>query len=282
MNNITRAASLITALPETEWRRHSANSQRRGPHLRRQAGAGTGFWQFRSYVIGDDGRDVDWKQSGKRDALYVRQRQRQTMDSFALYRDASASMDFSSAPQLLSKKDYAETLFLALSMFLLDHGENLNWTGIAKPATSGRGGFERLIPFLPQMPRDMPDMPPQGRGTGVIFSDFYKDPASVQHMLSLWSAAEYAGLAVQVFDPAEASWPHQGRWRMTDPENPSQAAQIIENATELQNEMQKRFLAHQKSIADICTSHGWHFIAIPTSTPPLKALLLVLQRLGNV
>ena len=68
-----------------------------GVHGRRRVGQGEAFWQFRQYQPGDAAARIDWRESAKSQRLYVRETEWEAAQSVWLWRDASASMDYSSA-----------------------------------------------------------------------------------------------------------------------------------------------------------------------------------------
>src|SRR5271167_1724508 len=71
-----------------------------GVHGRRRVGQGETFWQFRQYEPGDAATRIDWRESAKSQRLYVRETEWEAAQSVWLWRDASASMDYSSAEYL--------------------------------------------------------------------------------------------------------------------------------------------------------------------------------------
>src|SRR6185369_5933247 len=63
-----------------------------GVHGRRRVGQGDAFWQFRQYRPGDTVNRIDWRQSAKSRAVYVRETEWEAAASVWLWRDASSSM----------------------------------------------------------------------------------------------------------------------------------------------------------------------------------------------
>ena len=94
-----------------------------GVHGRRRIGTGDAFWQFRQYQPGEPATRIDWRQSAKSDRLFLRETEWAAAQSVWFWRDASASMDWHSAPGLPRKRERAELLTLALASLLLRAGE---------------------------------------------------------------------------------------------------------------------------------------------------------------
>ena len=67
-----------------------------GVHGRRRVGQGETFWQFRRYREGDPVQRIDWRQSAKRQHVYIRENEWDAAESVWLWRDNSPSMHYSS------------------------------------------------------------------------------------------------------------------------------------------------------------------------------------------
>src|ERR1035437_10591865 len=101
MINLSRAGQMAGSLGLLLEAEKVAHSFMKGVHGRRRVGTGEAVWQFRPWQPGDARRDIDWRQTAKRDEAFVRQTEWEAAQTVWLYRDASASMDFG------IKKDYA-------------------------------------------------------------------------------------------------------------------------------------------------------------------------------
>src|SRR3981189_1289102 len=93
-----RAEELAAALPPLlVAAERVASTAAQGVHGRRRVGQGETFWQFRQYQPGDAAARVDWRESAKSQRLYIRETEWEAAQSVWLWRDASPSMDYSSA-----------------------------------------------------------------------------------------------------------------------------------------------------------------------------------------
>src|SRR4029078_10895691 len=105
-----------------------------GVHGRRRVGQGETFWQFRQYQPGDPASRIDWRESAKSQRLYVRETEWEAAQSVWLWRDASSSMDYTSAGYIAgaawpTKRDRAELILLALAKLLVRGGGRLTLLG---------------------------------------------------------------------------------------------------------------------------------------------------------
>ena len=106
-----------------------ATTVAQGVHGRRRVGQGETFWQFRQYEQGDAAARIDWRESAKSQRLYVRETEWEAAQSVWLWRDASTSMEYSSAEYLggtwPTKRDRGELMLVALASLLVRGGERL-------------------------------------------------------------------------------------------------------------------------------------------------------------
>ncbi len=126
-----------------------------GVHGRRRVGQGETFWQFRQYETGDAAARIDWRESAKSQRLYVRETEWEAAQSVWLWRDASASMDYTSAEyapgvEWPTKRDRAELLLVALASLLVRGGERLT------DARQRNGSDERTDCAVPGRRADRP------------------------------------------------------------------------------------------------------------------------------
>ena len=126
-------------------------------HGRRRVGQGEAFWQFRQYQPGDAAARIDWRESAKSQRLYVRETEWEAAQSVWLWRDASASMDYSSARYLPAgdwptKRDRAELILVALASLLVRGGERLTLLGSGIAPMTGRVALTRLVEMIENRP----------------------------------------------------------------------------------------------------------------------------------
>ena len=119
-----------------------------GVHGRRRVGSGETFWQFRRYQIGDPVNAIDWRQSAKRTAVYIRQNEWEAAQSVWLWADASASMDYHSESVQEAKSTRARLLLLALASLLARAGEQFGLLDRDAIIWRGRSALDRLTQSL--------------------------------------------------------------------------------------------------------------------------------------
>jgi len=252
-----------------------AHSFMKGIHGRRRVGTGEAFWQFRPYQAGDALRDIDWRQTAKREDAFVRQTEWEAAQTVWLYRDASESMNFN------AKKDYAEVLLLALGMVLLAGGEQVSLLGADLAPQTGYASIQRIYEMLAAQT----DLTEDGRNVAarsqaVLMSDFYFPLGPLTSFCEKLAARNVKGLLVQVFDPAEQTLPYTGRIRFQDAENISAGSLLIPHVESIREEYEQRYAAHQKSLAALAAGLGWKFEKFSTEVKPETALVQLYSNLS--
>jgi uncharacterized protein (DUF58 family) len=255
-----------------------------GVHGRRRVGQGETFWQFRQYQPGDAATRIDWRESAKSQRLYVRETEWEAAQSVWLWRDASASMDYSSAAYVPgadwpTKRQRAELILVALASLLVRGGERLALLGSGVTPMSGRIAVTRLVDLLRHdRPGDgavragLPVIEPLPRaGQLVLVGDFLGDLAATNKLVTGFAAAGISGHILQVVDPAEEDLPFDGRVRFEGVEERDEL--LVSRVENIREAYAGRFREHRAGLQAVAQAVGWSFSAHRTDRPPYLALL---------
>lgn len=251
-----------------------------GVHGRRRVGQGETFWQFRQYAPGDPAARIDWRESAKSQRLYVRETEWEAAQSVWLWRDASASMNYTSAGYVSgadwpTKRDRAELLLLALASLLVRGGERLTLLGSGIAPVSGRIALSRVAEMIGrELPEaeSLPPFEPLPRFAQlVLISDFLSPLEALNSVIARFAAAGLKGHLVQVVDPAEEDLPFDGRVRFEGIEERDEV--IIGRVETVRGDYAARFKRHRDGLAAIASALGWSFGFHRTDHPPHLALL---------
>jgi uncharacterized protein (DUF58 family) len=258
-----------------------------GVHGRRRVGQGETFWQFRQYQSGDAAARIDWRESAKSQRLYVRETEWEAAQSVWLWRDASASMTYSSANYLSgaawpSKRDRAELLLVALASLLVRGGERLALLGGTMTPMSGRIALSRVGELIGRdrsAPESLPVFEPLPRAAQlVLIGDFLSPLDAVNDTVARFAAAGLRGHLLQVVDPAEEDLPFDGRVRFEGIEERDQV--VISRVENVRKAYTVRFQHHRQGLAAIAAALGWSFSFHRTDRPPHLALLALYAALS--
>jgi uncharacterized protein (DUF58 family) len=254
-----------------------------GVHGRRRVGQGEAFWQFRQYPPGDAVARIDWRESAKSQRLYIRETEWEAAQSVWLWRDGSASMDYSSAGYFAggdwpSKRDRAELILVALASLLVRGGERLTLLGSRVGPMSGRAALTRLVEMIEQPPGKaqtdpgLPAFEPLPRaGQLVLIADFLVPLERVQAIVAQFAGAGLKGHLLQIADPAEEDLPFAGRVRFEGIEEREDI--VISRVEGVREDYARRFRRHREGLADIARSVGWTLGYHRTDRAPHLALL---------
>jgi uncharacterized protein (DUF58 family) len=255
-----------------------------GVHGRRRVGQGETFWQFRQYEPGDAAGRIDWRESAKSQRLYVRETEWEAAQSVWLWRDASASMDYSSAAFVAggdwpSKRERAELILVALASLLVRGGERLALLGSGMTPMSGRFALSRLVDLIEHdRPQNgsgqtgLPAIEPLPRaGQLVLIGDFLGPLDATNKMVAGFAAAGIAGHILQIVDPAEEDLPFDGRVRFAGVEERDEL--LVSRVETIRAAYAGRFHEHRAGLQAIAQAVGWSFGTHRTDRPPSLALL---------
>ena len=258
-----------------------ATTVAQGVHGRRRVGQGETFWQFRQYEPGDAAIRIDWRESAKSQRLYVRETEWEAAQSVWLWRDASSSMDYSSASYVAdaawpTKRDRAELILVALASLLVRGGERLTLLGSRVAPMSGRIALGRLVQLVEHGSAagagGLPEFEPLPRaGQLVLIGDFLAPLEAIHAAVAQFAAGGLKGHLLQIVDPAEEELPFAGRVRFEGVEERDEL--VISRVETVRDDYRQRFQRHRDGLAAIARAVGWTIGHHRTDRPPHLALL---------
>jgi uncharacterized protein (DUF58 family) len=253
-----------------------------GVHGRRRVGQGEAFWQFRRYEPGDPPLRIDWRQSAKRQHIFVRETEWEAAQSAWLWRDASASMAWRSDPRLPTKSARADLLLLALAAMLLRGGERVGLFGAGMRPLSGRGALGRLAERLEEAGAGdglPPAVAAPRHSSVVLIGDFLAPLSDTDARLRTLAANGVDGILFQIFDPAEESLPFAGRTRFEGLE--AEGQMLVPRVESMRPDYERAFADHRQGLHEIARAIGWRALSHRTDRSPESALMTLWQALAR-
>ena len=246
-----------------------------GEHGRRRAGTGDSFWQYRRYQPGDTIQSIDWRQSAKSQAAFVRENEWEAAQNVYLWADRSPSMHWHSSPELPTKAERAAVLTLAIASLLIRGGERVARLGTGQRPARGRAVLSRLaaeLTFEGETGTGLPRIEQLRRHSRVVLvGDFLSPVEEIGDIVRTYAHQGISGHLVQICDPAEETLPFAGRTRFEGLEG--EGAALIGRAEAVRNEYTALMDAHRGAVADICRSNGWTMTVHRTDRPAERTLL---------
>lgn len=254
--------------------RRIATNVMMGVHGRRRAGPGETFWQFRSYAAGEPAKRIDWRRSARDHHLYVREREWEAAQTVWIWPDLTASMDFRSQLSDTLKIDRAVVLALALADMLARGGERIGVPGLMAPRI-GQDTAERFATAL--MTAEPVDWPPTVRlarfSDVVVLSDCLAPIETLKSRLQMIAAQGARLHVLQILDPAEETFPYDGRLEFRDPE--TGGTWLAERAGGLKERYRNRLTAHREELTVMAQRAGYSFSVHHTDRPAAEGLLFL-------
>ncbi|MBI1210371.1 MAG: DUF58 domain-containing protein [Alphaproteobacteria bacterium] len=246
-----------------------------GAHGRRRVGIGETFWQFRRFRDEDSSSVIDWRQSGKSQHLFVREREWEAAASVWIWRDTSPSMQYKSSFAPCSKVERATVLALAFASLLVRGGERIAELGAPEPPTTGRLALNRLAHGLTMTMaggRNSPPLLSLPRFSQIILiSDWLSPIEDTMRILRHYGGIGVRGHLIQVLDPAEEDLPFDGRTEFEDVE--SSLKMVARRAETMREGYRHRLASLRDSLAQSTRRQNWTFASHRTDRPPQGALL---------
>jgi uncharacterized protein (DUF58 family) len=225
-----------------------------GRHQAPDPGSSTEFRDYREYTPGDDLARVDWRVFARSDRHYIRTFEQETNTGCTILLDASASMGYGDK---VSKLEYASFFAAGLAYLVtrssdrvalqvfdenirhhfpagstMQHLHNMmHALENAEPGqkTSISNSLNRAATLIPR------------RGTLVVLSDFFDDPAEVFRALNPFIHRRFDIHLIHVLTPEELELPDQGLVSFDDLESGQKVVVHIDSVREAyQTAMQQR------------------------------------------
>ena len=249
-----------------------------GRHRSKQRGSSIEFHEFRQYTQGDDLSKVDWRVFARSDKLFPRTFEQETNLECHIMLDCSASMGFSGERSPLTKLEYSSFFAACLAWLVVSKNDRVSLTlfdeGVrhfhapgstrrhlgnvlntleANEPGSGTSITETLRRAHPLLRR---------RGTLVLLSDFFCDPAELFRALNPYLHRGFRVHLFHILDPAEMDLGDRGLSRFVDMENGSR---LTVHPQALREGWKKQLQQHTRALRSLAATRGADYALAPTS-----------------
>lgn len=249
-----------------------------GRHRSRQRGSSIEFHEFRQYSPGDDLAQVDWRVFARTDKLFLRTFEQETNLECHIFLDCSASMAFPESSARLSKLEYASFFSACLAWLVVSHNDRVSLTlfdedirRFIPPGSTRRHLLDLLRALEDNRPSDKTSLPEtlhrahpllKRRGTLVIVSDFFLDPAELFHSLNPYLHRGFRVHLFHVLDPAEIHLEDRGLSRFVDMES---AERLTVHPQTLRESWHNEILNHSRSLRSLAASRRADYALVSTN-----------------
>jgi uncharacterized protein (DUF58 family) len=244
------------------------------------------------YQPGDDLRFVDWRMFGRSDRYYVKQFEQETNLRSTILVDLSASMAWSSDPDLLPPKLwYAKQLAASLALLLIRQGDAVGLTAFDDAVRlriepkGGRSHWHELVRGLEAVAsggrtdaaaplRDVATRM-RRRGLTILLSDLLVDPEETRLALRLLRHRGHEVLVFHLLDPGERELPTVRDARFVDPET---GEELPASTADLRAEYRRAVDRALEEWRTALSPEGMDYQVVETDRPMALALRHYLRR----
>jgi uncharacterized protein (DUF58 family) len=261
----------------------------RGERRSKRKGQSVEFADFRSYVVGDDLRFLDWNLFGRLDRLFLRLFQEEEDLHFYILLDNSLSMGFGTPTKL----HYARQVAAALGFVGLVNLDRVVIEAFdagrtqSMPAARGRRSLWRLLDFLeklePAGPGDLKSalrtfgVRHGGRGVVVVLSDFM-DKGGYEEALRYLVARQMDVYVIQVLCREEIDPEIVGDLKLVDAEDGDVAEVTVSGP--LLKRYKQNLAAYRAALCEFCTRRGIAYLFTSNDVPFERLVLTYLRQRG--
>jgi len=249
-----------------------------GPRKLRRRGVGTEFFESRDFRPDtDEPRKINARLSARAGRSIVVEKEAEIRQHFYLWRDATASMNWSADKGRYTKKQAAEIMLLAFAKHL---SKNEELIGILDGKGTYRGGkaseslAEQMIDVtivtgnMPQIGRKLPQ-----NSTAVMFSDFLMDRDDIIKGLSQMTGLALRGFLVMVLDPQELDFTFKGHIEFEGMEG--EGKEKFEKAEAMKDAYLEKMGTHIDWLESVCKAKGFTLILQRTDKPLHDGLMSI-------
>lgn len=259
-----------------------------GTHGRKKSGIGERFWQFRDYVIGDDPRRIDWRQSAKTSHIFIREQEWEAAQTAYIWIDSREAMFTKTGDARHSKYEAATLMALSLSKAMMQAGENIGMLNHAdfRPGHSEKKFFQlghHLMNMKPIKDDKLDKLTLNRRHQNscvVLFTDGWDDLNELGTQLSLLKKQVDQILFVQINDPLEVLLDVSGSVRFSP--FSGEDNMLFQNVHDIREAYHQKVEAHLNALNALCKALHIRQIYHRTDQDILKPIHQAWQQLGGL
>lgn len=208
------------------------NGLHRAPHL----GVSMDFAEHRAYSPGDDIRHLDWKLLARTDRYYVKQFEAETNANLVALLDVSASMNYRSDPEGVTKLDYGRFLAASLLHFSRKQRDRVGLltfdSDVVDYVPPSARNLDLALHTLARIDAGNPGLLRPSmmtaadrlgrRGVVAVISDLYEDVDEVVGSIRLLLGRGHDIVVFHILDLAEVEFPFDAKTAFEDIETGEQ------------------------------------------------------------
>jgi len=253
-----------------------ANTVVHGMHGRHRSGPGEDFWQYRPYSPGDAAQRIDWRKSARTERVLIRETEWEATNTLWMWASTAPGMAYRSHLSDTTKQDRAVILALALGILAVRAGERIAAIGSGHlPGHTSRAVSQMAQYYDHHSSADDNDLPGEANlprfSNCLLIGDFLSPLDEICERVSALAANGTTGHLVQVLDPAEESFPFEGRTEFH--EFTGSAKLTLGKAQTLRDSYQQRLAEHRDGLKHLLRRLGWSYMLHHTDQSAQNCLM---------
>ncbi len=253
-----------------------ANAVVHGMHGRRMAGPGEDFWQYRQYSQGDPAQRIDWHKSARSERILIRETEWEATNTLWLWSSTAPGMAYQSKLANVGKGERSVVLALAIAMLAVRAGERVAAIGSGYTPDHTQRAIRRIAMHYQQPVEDEADGLPAAINlprfsSCLLLGDFLSPLEDISERLTALASNGVTGHLVQVLDPAEETFPFEGRTEFL--EFAGKGKLTLGKAHLLRDSYRERLDNHREGLKQLLRRLGWTYMLHHTDQPAQKCLM---------
>lgn len=251
-----------------------------GRHQSRSRGSSIEFRDYRQYVPGDDPALIDWRVYARTDRYYLRTYEQETNMECHVFLDSSASMGFGDK---LTKLEYASFFAAALCYLVVRNSDRVSLQifddkirHFFPPGSTGAHLHTLMHALETNQPgnrtsiaealkRSFPLL--KRKGTLIVISDFFDDPAAVFSALSPYLHRGIRVFLFHVLAPQELDLDDRGLATFLDMET---GRRVIAHTSNIRHHYSRAIQDHVTGLRQLAVRRRVEYVMARTDTHYFK------------
>jgi len=251
-----------------------------GRHKSRARGSSIEFRDFRQYVPGDDRAMIDWRVYARTDRYYLRTYEQETNMDCHVFLDSSASMGFG---HKLTKLEYASFFAAALCYLVVRSSDRVslqifdeNIRNFFPPGSTGLHLHNLMHALESNFPGNKTSVSQalkksfpllKRKGTLIVVSDFFDDPAAVFAALSPYLHRGMRIYLFHVLTPEELDLEERGLITFLDMETKQK---VVAHTANLRKMYRQAIQDHINGLRELSVRRNIEYVVARTDTHYFK------------
>lgn len=231
-------------------------------------GAGSDFWQFRPYIMGDAQKNIAWRKSAKTDKIIIKEFEDKKPLSIQFWCDNSAAMNWRAKNDAPTKAMYAQLLAFSIIRYLKNNFENVALLGPKQISPKNSISISNLKKYGLYLPNNF------ASGCALIFTDGLEEIEYYKKIVDLGRKANCRIIFTIIQDQNEKELNYTGRALFQTNAN-DEAPFLINDCEQIKEKFQAKYNLHFYTLKQLIEANNHDYIeALNSDDAAAKSLAI--------